>query len=116
MRRDKNITAEPGLETGFEGCSVGGHKTITVAMHAEPPHKRVAPGLGLRNGVAPIVNLQQFAFFYESVQPVCQLAACVASCAEIVQELFMARGFLRLALDVAEDSGIGERHFGLVIG
>ena len=56
------------------------------------------------------VDLAQLAFFYQSIQAVGQFAARLASGAEIVQQLLVTRHLLRLALDVAKDGGVRERH------
>ncbi len=65
----------------------------------------------LRDGVASVVEELQFAFFDQRMKPVGQFAARFASCAEIVQELFMARRFFRLPIDVAKYGGVGKAHF-----
>ena len=61
------------------------------------------------------IDLAQLAFLYQSVKAVGQFATRFASGAEIVQQLLVTRHLLRLALDVAKDGGIRERHLCFVM-
>src|SRR5271170_2281529 len=73
--RNENIACEPAFETCIERSGFGNHEAEAIAMHRQTADEQVASLRSLRNGVTFRVDLQQFTFSDQRMQPVSQRVA-----------------------------------------
>ena len=80
-------------------------------MHAQTSDEHVAVSRRFRNRVAPRISFQQVAFLYQGTQTVSKFATVVALEAQLAEQLFVGRNFLRLPANVTKDGGVGQHQF-----
>ena len=110
-RINKDITAE----AASRGIAFRQDKSIAIAMHAEPPSNNVL-ALGRGGDTVFAVLLRQFTPADELFQPFAQIPALLAANSELVNELLEASLLTRLALNVAQNRGVGDGHNGRLLG
>ena len=111
-RRNKDVSHQPGFQACLERVGFRNYKSEAIPMHAQPSHRHVFAGSGLRNGIAVGPNLLKLSTGHQVFQALEQFAATISVDAKLARHLFEAGGALGLLLDLLQDVGIGKHNDG----